>query len=459
MSSNLIGEKSKEEKDDRIPSIPEVKIIIAQKSKLSLDPRLEYPAMQDRRDTMSRPEQIEADKVDYQKLDTVRVVCRFRPSNRRELQEEKRQGLEQVDPIIEGTKLTVSRTVDKKKSRSEHSMNKTFYLDKTIDWEGSQSRCFRVIGFPMVESVLAGYNATIFAYGQTGSGKTYTMFGPEGGIQSPRHVGLIQRAVDMLFWSLRKRKDGKNDDESIESYKLEVQFVQIYKEKLVDLLNPIAGADLKIRWDKKAKAPYVENVTKVVAHNTKEVLKLMNVAISNRVTDKTSMNAVSSRSHLVMTIRIQFEKFDGSKISAKLNFGDLAGSESMGKTHIAVGSKQFQELRSINQSLTQLTTVINDIVKKRRPAYRNSKLTHILQDSFGGNTKTTIVVCASPHVYNRDETIRTMNFAMAAKTIKNKATVNKDYSPQQLKKRVKMLESENDILKTTIAKLEGLLKL
>jgi len=412
-----------------------------------------------KRVSLTAPEQILRDFVDFQTLEQVRVICRFRPSNKLEQREEKQKGLEQVYPTIDAQALTIPG----QKSQDNNSSKKarTFYLDNIISWKCSQNRCFRVIGFPMVESVLAGYNATIFAYGQTGSGKTYTMFGPETNSYAPRQIGLIQRALSLLFKRLGQRKSGKKvaKEKVIDNYAVKIQFVQIYKERLFDLLNPTSGFKLRIRWDPRTDAPYIENITQNIVHDTKDVLKLTKIAISNRVTDKTEMNAVSSRSHLVMTIMVEQNQADGTKVSSKLNFGDLAGSESIRKTGVRVGTKQFQELRSINLSLTQLTTVINDIVHNRRPAFRASKLTHLLQDSLGGNTKTTIVVCASPHVFNRDETIRTLKFAQSAKTVRNKAKINKEYTTDQFKKIIQNLELENERLKVNVAKLEGKLKL
>jgi len=402
------------------------------------------------------------DYVDFQTIDKVRVICRFRPPNMKELREEKQNGLEQVDPVISGQALTVSRLF--KKGKSKHSSDsKTFYLDATISWDSSQNRCFRVVGFPMVESVLAGYNATIFAYGQTGSGKTYTMFGPEGNVNSPSQVGIIQRALSLLFKTLSQRKDPKlaqkYADRAIEDYTVKIQFVQIYREQLHDLLNPRTGGNLRIRFDQKKNAPYIENITQNVVHDTKDVLKLTKIAISNRITDSTGMNATSSRSHLVMTIMVEQNKTDGTKVSSKLNFGDLAGSESIRKTGIKLGSKQLEELKAINLSLTKLTTVINDIVNGRGPSFRSSKLTYLLQDSLGGNTKTTVVVCCSPHIYNRDETIRTLNFAQNAKSIKIKAKVNREYTKAQLGKMIAKLEAENERLNAMVTKLEGQMKL
>lgn len=425
-------------------------------------PSREQSAARKRKWTTSTPDIIKKDYVDYRTLEKIRVICRFRPSNKREQREEKQMGLEHSDPEVDGQAVTVKRRLRKDVASSPKDRKKTFFLDNIIDWKSSQSRCFRVIGFPMVESVLAGYNATIFAYGQTGSGKTYTMFGPED-MYSPRHVGLIQRSMAMLFKSLNERMERKtanlNEDRLIEGFTVSIQFLQIYREKLYDLLNPINEADLRIRFNPRTKAPYVENITMNVVHNTKDVLRLTKMASSNRITDKTDMNAVSSRSHLVMTVTVEQNKSDGTKVTSKLNFGDLAGSESTRKTGVKLGSRQFKELKAINLSLSQLTTVMNDIVNNRRPAFRSSKLTYLLQDSLGGNTKTTVVVCCSPHITNRDETIRTLTLAKNAKSIKNKAKVNKEYTSSQYKKIISNLTAENERLKITNSNLESKLHL
>ena len=144
-----------------------------------------------RQGTKSTLEQVEEDYVDFETLEQVRVICRFRPISAKEKREEKHQSLEQKYPEIQGTRLTLNRSANKKETRSKNAGLKTFNLDKIIDWETNQNRCFRIIGLPMVEAVLAGYNATIFAYGQTGAGKTYTMLGPGGNDYSPRHLGII----------------------------------------------------------------------------------------------------------------------------------------------------------------------------------------------------------------------------------------------------------------------------
>ena len=138
-----------------------------------------------------------------------------------------------------------------------------------------------------------------------------------------------------------------------------------------------------------------------------------------------------------------------------MNFGDLAGSEDIRR---ALGSnpdpERMKEAIAINSSLTALTTAINNLSKQQRPSYRSSPLTHILQDSLGGNSKTTMIVAASPHVFNRAETVRTLRFAMTAKTVKNKAKINKELTRSQLMRRIEELEAMNAKLKTRVIELE-----
>lgn len=148
--------------------------------------------------TVSTPEQVRRDYVDFHTLEKVRVICRFRPSNSDELQKEREMGLKQINPMIDGQAVSLTRGL----SRERQTGMKHFFLDNVLDSKSSQNRCFRVIGFPMVQSVLAGYNATVLTYGQAGSGKTYTMFGYDGSNSSPTQVGIIQRAAALLFKSL-----------------------------------------------------------------------------------------------------------------------------------------------------------------------------------------------------------------------------------------------------------------
>merc|ERR1719295_1471451 len=171
------------------------------------------------------------------------------------------------------------------------------------------------------------------------------------------------------------------------------------------------------------------------------------------------MNAESSRSHMIMTLTIEQTLVDGSVKKSKLNFADLAGSETydkaLGGTRGRVDQKKVEELKTINLSLTNLTTCINFLSKGRMASYRSSQLTFYLMDSLGGNSKTTLVVAVSPHIFNRSETIRTLNFAKTAKSVKNDAKVNQELSKEQLEKLVKKLKKENKKLRAQLALFEA----
>ena len=193
-------------------------------------------------------------------------------------------------------------------------------------------------------------------YGQTGSGKTYTMFGPEK-LKHNRELGCVQRSLSFLFSSLAQRVT----DKKVEKWIAHVHFVQLYREKLMDLLEPDKGIALKIRCDPATNAPFVANLRKMQVTELAEVIRLLAAANRNRVPDKTLMNAESSRSHMIMTLTIEQTMADGGTLQkSKLNFADLAGSETYEKA-LGGGSrdrKKIEELKTINLSLTNLTTCL-----------------------------------------------------------------------------------------------------
>ena len=216
---------------------------------------------------------------------------------------------------------------------------------------------------------------------------------------------------------------------------------------------------MNIRYDPRTDSPYVPNLKQVDVTELGECIKLLSVANRNRVTDKTLMNAESSRSHMIMTLTIEQTMKDGTVKTSKLNFADLAGSETyekaLGGTKGATDRKKVEELKTINLSLTNLTACINYLSQGRKASYRLSQLTFYLMDSLVGNSKTTLVVTASPHIFNRSETIRTLRFAKTAKSVKNKAKVNKELSKAQLEALVKKLRRENKKLKAKLALFEA----
>ncbi|WP_304937799.1 kinesin family protein, partial [Dubosiella newyorkensis] len=281
--------------------------------------------------------------------------------------------------------------------------------------------------------VLEGFNGTIFAYGQTGTGKTYTM---EGVVENQDHKGIILHAFDHIFAHISTVKDI--------TFLVRASFLQIYMEDVCDLLG-----DPK----KKLHVRQVDGETSVVGLSThivkspEEITKLLLKGKENRAVGATSMNAQSSRSHSVFTIVIEQQRQEGDRTMTKmgkLHLVDLAGSERLGKTE-ATGQRA-KEGAKINQSLLALGNVISALVTgAKHVAYRDSKLTLLLQDSLGGNAKTVMVATLGPASYNYDETLSTLLYATRAKDIKNAPKVNEDPKDAllgQLKAQIEALKKQ-----------------
>ncbi|KAH1116640.1 hypothetical protein GLYMA_17G038700v4 [Glycine max] len=296
----------------------------------------------------------------------------------------------------------------------------------------SQENLFRVAGVPMVENCLSGYNSCMFAYGQTGSGKTYTMMGEiketEGYLTEDS--GITPRVFDYLFTRI------KAEEERRKYYKLKYSckcsFLEIYNEQITDLLEP-SSTNLQLREDLK-KGVYVENLTEHSVDTVYDVLRLLLQGTANRKVAATHMNCESSRSHSVFTciIESQWEKDSMTHFRfARLNLVDLAGSERQKSS--GADSERLKEAANINKSLSTLGLVIMTLVdlahgKPRHVPYRDSRLTFLLQDSLGGNSKTMIIANVSPSICCANETLSTLKFAQRAKLIQNNAKVNEDAS-------------------------------
>ncbi|CAO3685378.1 unnamed protein product [Umbelopsis ramanniana] len=297
----------------------------------------------------------------------------------------------------------------------------------------------------IVDDVVAGYNGTVFAYGQTGSGKTFTMMGAD--IDDENTKGIIPRIIEQIFQSIMISPANME-------FTVKVSYMEIYMEKVRDLLNP-SQDNLPIHEDK-SKGVYVKGLLEVYVSSTEEVYEVMRRGSENRVVASTNMNAESSRSHSIVMIAITQKNLDtGAAKSGKLYLVDLAGSEKVGKT--GASGQTLEEAKKINKSLTALGMVINSLTdgKSSHVPYRDSKLTRILQESLGGNSRTTLIINCSPSSYNEAETLSTLRFGMRAKTIKNKAKVNADLSPAELKALLKRVKSEAVTFQTYIAALEG----
>lgn len=296
----------------------------------------------------------------------------------------------------------------------------------------SQEKLFRVAGLPMVENCMSGYNSCMFAYGQTGSGKTYTMMGEIFELQGKltEDSGITPRIFEYLFSRIRMEEESRRDEKL--QFSCKCSFLEIYNEQITDLLEP-SSINLQLREELK-KGVYVENLTECNVRTVNDVLKLLLQGAANRKIAATQMNGESSRSHSVFTciIESRWEKDSMTHFRfARLNLVDLAGSERQ-KSSGAEGDR-LKEAANINKSLSTLGLVIMSLVdlahgKQRHVPYRDSRLTFLLQDSLGGNSKTMIIANVSPSICSASETLSTLKFAQRAKLIQNNAKVNEDAS-------------------------------
>ncbi|VAI27870.1 hypothetical protein VPH35_088464 [Triticum aestivum] len=317
----------------------------------------------------------------------------------------------------------------------------------------NQEVLFRVAGLPMVENCMAGYNSCVFAYGQTGSGKTYTMLGEISDLEvrpSPER-GMTPRIFEFLFARIRAEEESRRDEKL--KYNCKCSFLEIYNEQITDLLDP-SSTNLALREDIR-NGVYVENLTELEVGCVNDIIKLLMQGSMNRKVAATNMNRESSRSHSVFTCIIEstWEKDSTTNLRfARLNLVDLAGSERQ-RTSGAEGER-LKEAANINKSLSTLGLVIMSLVdltngKQRHVPYRDSRLTFLLQDSLGGNSKTMIIANVSPSLCSGNETLSTLKFAQRARLIQNNAVVNEDASGDvlALQHQIRLLKEELAVLK------------
>ena len=360
------------------------------------------------------------------KSECVKVAIRVRPMNKREKEQNSRLCVQ-----VDKDNNTVSVISDKNES-------KTFPFDYVYPMETTQREVYDQVAFPIVDSIFQGYNGTIFAYGQTGCGKTFTMMGI---ITDPKLRGVIPNAFDHIFGFIKTEGESRK-------FFLRCSFVEIYNEEVRDLLGN-KDKKLDIREDPK-KGTFLKDLTYVTIKNPADIDKSLDTGNKNRHVGATSMNDQSSRSHSLFTVYLEIEEKgenNNSRIkSGKLNLVDLAGSERVGKTN-ATG-QTFDEGKKINLSLTALGSVIDALSQNRKYIpYKDSKLTRLLADSLGGNTKTVMFANISPASYNYDETLGTLRYASRAKLIKNAPVVNEDPKDALLRK----YEEEIKALKEKLA--------
>lgn len=316
----------------------------------------------------------------------------------------------------------------------------------------SQEKLFKVAGLPMVENCMSGYNSCMFAYGQTGSGKTYTMMGEINQVECKLSAdcGITPRVFEHLFSRIRMEEESRRDEKL--RFSCKCSFLEIYNEQITDLLEP-SSTNLQLREDLN-KGVYVENLTEYNVRTVNDVIKLLQQGAANRKMAATYMNSESSRSHSVFTCVIEswWEKDSMNHFRfARLNLVDLAGSERQ-KSSGAEGDR-LKEAANINKSLSTLGLVIMSLVdlahgKHKHVPYRDSRLTFLLQDSLGGNSKTTIIANVSPSTCSAHETLSTLKFAQRAKLIQNNAKVNEDASGDvgALQKQIQQLKDQLSFL-------------
>ena len=295
---------------------------------------------------------------------------------------------------------------------------KNYNYDKIFPENTNQSEIFTVAGKNVIDSVLEGYNGTIFAYGQTGSGKTYTMVGE---FENEEKKGIIPRSFDYIF---QKISDLKKTDEN-SNYTISIAFIQIYIENIQDLFEPTNK--VVIREDKYNRV-FLDGCKWIQVNNLKETQENFHKGEKIRVTESTKMNAHSSRSHALLIAKIEksFLKNKTNYIMTRsyLYLVDLAGSERVNKTNVK--EMRLEEAKKINYSLLILGNCIQSLTdpKAGHVNYRDSKLTRLLQESLGGNAKTSLIVTISPSNYNAEETISSLNFGQRAMKVKNKPVIN-----------------------------------
>ncbi|XP_039460117.1 kinesin-like protein KIF1B isoform X2 [Oreochromis aureus] len=375
---------------------------------------------------------------------SVKVAVRVRPFNSREISKESKCIIQ-----MQGNTTTILNPKAPKEPAKTFSFDYSYWSHTSPDDPcfASQNLVYNDIGKEMLQHAFEGYNVCIFAYGQTGAGKSYTMMGK----QEEGQEGIIPMLCEDLFEKINE--DGNKEELS---YSVEVSYMEIYCERVRDLLNPKNKGNLRVR-EHPLLGPYVEDLSKLAVTSYTDIADLMDAGNKARTVAATNMNETSSRSHAVFTIVFTQRKHDSEtdlsteKVS-KISLVDLAGSERADSTG-AKGTR-LKEGANINKSLTTLGKVISalaEVSKKKKKSdfipYRDSVLTWLLRENLGGNSRTAMVAALSPADINYDETLSTLRYADRAKNIKCNAVINEDPNNKLVRE-----------LKDEVARLKELLR-
>nr|CAH0104817.1 unnamed protein product [Daphnia galeata] len=354
--------------------------------------------------------------------DSIRVVCRFRPIN----DAEKSDG----EIVVKFPPGTDDQCVNLD--------GQVYTFDKVFKPDVSQKGVYDEVAKSIVKDVLMGYNGTIFSYGQTSSGKTHTM---EGVMGDPHLQGIIPRIVNDIFTHINALK------ENVE-FHIKVSHFEVYKDTIRDLLD-VSKVNLSVHEDKNC-IPYVKNVTERFVTSPEEVFEVIGEGKANRHIAVTNMHGHSYGSHTIFLVNVKQENLENQKkLSGKLYLVDLAGTERVQK-------RRGSEAKFISKSLSALGDVVSALASNQSHIpYRNSKLTRILQESLGGNARTTILICCSPAYFNKSETKTTLDFGQRAKSIKKAVTVNEEFTVEEWKRRFEKEREKAQRYKTKLKKAEA----
>ncbi|XP_029990882.1 kinesin-like protein KIF17 [Sphaeramia orbicularis] len=341
--------------------------------------------------------------------EAVKVVVRCRPLNERE----KALGSNTVLSVdLQRCQCFIQKPGAVDEPPKQFTFDGTYFTDQTTE------QMYNEIAYPLVEGVTEGYNGTIFAYGQTGSGKSYTM---QGVSEPASQKGVIPRAFEHIFESIQCAENTK--------FLVRASYLEIYNEEIRDLLGHDTKQKLELK-EHPERGVYVRDLSMHTVHSVGECETIIEHGWRNRAVGYTLMNKDSSRSHSIFTIHLEICNTDAAGQdhlrAGKLNLVDLAGSERQSKT--GATGERLREATKINLSLSALGNVISALVDGRSKyiPYRDSKLTRLLQDSLGGNTRTLMIACLSPADNNYEESLSTLRYANRAKSIQNRPRINED---------------------------------